>query len=464
MLGIAIEIRVALFFGMLLFLYRVRIDKKLWIYLALASFLFFLFYGNILSLIVGKISVYVDRGVESNGLHFYQVIQTVREAGSIPMKTVANRISGSSLGLLLSLIGYVVLVMRHKPFLVAMPLIGVGLFSYVGGLRFTVYAVPVVAISIVYLFYIVGRYFKDNRTRNIFMIVATTAMLYPNFTHILEYKVPTVLNNAEVQDLKKLQSISHPKDYTLAWWDYGYPIWFYSNTNTLIDGGKHTKDNFVVSKILQTTSPVLAANLGRVAVETYVDTNYTIVGDTLFKNGKKDQVDPNFLLSEIETDSYILPTKTRDVYLYLPYRMLNIFPTVALFGNLDLMTGKAERKMNFYPTEAVANVSNVIKFRNGIRFNTQDGNVILGQQVVPVKYFIVTQNTQNEKIQLHSQLYHTDGKFAVVYMKSYNRFVIMDIETFKSMYVQMFILGKYDKNLFELVVSSPYSRIYKIKK
>jgi len=41
---------------------------------------------------------------------------------------------------------------------------------------------------------------------------------------------------------------------------------------------------------------------------------------------------------------------------------------------------------------------------------------------------------------------------------------VMDSETFNSTYVQMFMLEKYDKNLFELVVSSPYSKIYKLKK
>ena len=81
-----------------------------------------------------------------------------------------------------------------------------------------------------------------------------------------------------------------------------------------------------------------------------------------------------------------------------------------------------------------------------------------------VKNFIITQNTEEGNIKLQSQLYHTDGTYAVIYMKSYSRFVVMDIETFHSIYVQMFILGKYDKNLFELVVSSPYSKIYKLKK
>ena len=65
---------------------------------------------------------------------------------------------------------------------------------------------------------------------------------------------------------------------------------------------------------------------------------------------------------------------------------------------------------------------------------------------------------------MQAQLYGNEGAYVVVYMKSYGQFIIMDIKTFNSMYVQMFILGKYDKNLFELVVSSPYSKIYKLKK
>jgi dolichyl-diphosphooligosaccharide--protein glycosyltransferase/undecaprenyl-diphosphooligosaccharide--protein glycosyltransferase len=160
---------------------------------------------------------------------------------------------------------------------------------------------------------------------------------------------------------------------------------------------------------------------------------------------------------------YALPPKTRDIYLYLPYRMLRIFPTVAVFGNLDLTTGKSERKISFYPTSAAGEKDGILSFRNGITFDRNKGEVSFGQQKKQVKNFIITQNTQEGNVQLQSQLYHADGEFAIVYMKSYNTFIVMDTKTFNSMYVQMFMLEKYDKNLFELVVSSPYSKIYKLK-
>ena len=428
-------------------------------------FLLFMYFGNVFGLILSKISFYTTTGTTETGLHFYGVTQTIREAGKIPFEVFANRISGSTAGLFLALIGYVVLVLKHRAFILALPLIGIGIFALWGGLRFTVYAVPVAAMSAIYLFHVITRMVSDKKSVYLLaMSVLTASMLYPNIVHVIQYKVPTVLNRAEVQDLDKLRQLSTSKDYTLAWWDYGYPIWFYSDTNTIIDGGKHQNDNFIISKIMQTGSPELAANLSRLAVETYVDSGYATIADTLFRNGSKERVDPNVLLTELESADYPLPPKTREVYLYMPYRMLNIFPTVAVFGNLDLTTGKAEKKFMFYPTRAVKNDNSVLQFSNGIVFDMKKGELLLGSEDVPVKTFMVVQLTKEGKTQLQAQPYHNDGNAVVVYMKSYGQFIVMNGETFNSMYVQMFILGKYDENLFEPVVTSPYSRIYRVKK
>lgn len=439
-------------------------EKKLMIASGILFFLF-MYFGNVFSLILTKIMSYVSTGTANEGLHFYGVHQTIREAGKIPFETFANRISGSQIGVIVSFIGYAVLVVRHRAFILALPLIGIGAFALWGGLRFTVYAVPVAAMSAIYLFHVITTTLSDKKSIYVVaMTLLTASMLYPNITHIIDYKVPTVLNKAEVQDLEALNKIATDKDYTLTWWDYGYPVWFYSNTNTIIDGGKHQNDNFIISKIMQTSSSDFAANLSRLAVETYVDSNYSNIANAMFKNGKKDQIDPNLLLSELENNTYKLPKKTRDIYLYLPYRMLSIFPTVAVFGNLDLTTGKAERRIAFYPTSAVSNKKGVIAFRNGITFDSQKGEIGLGQQKKQVKYFIITQNTKEGKVKLQSQMYHADGEYVIVYMQSYNTFVVMDSEIFNSTYVQMFMLEKYDNNLFELVVSSPYSKIYKLKR
>ena len=458
-------LKIILLIALYVFLNRTTIHQKKLMIASAILFLMFMYLGNVFGLILNKIMSYVSTGTAVEGLHFYGVHQTIREAGKIPFETFANRISGSQIGVIISLIGYIVLVMRHRAFILALPLIGIGVFALWGGLRFTVYAVPVAAMAAVYLFHVITQIIFNKKSIYVLaMTMLTALMIYPNIAHIVKYKVPTVLNKAEVEDLKKLDQIADSKDYTLSWWDYGYPIWFYSDTNTIIDGGKHQNDNFLISKIMQTSSPELAARLSRLAVETYVDSNYSIIADTIFKNGTEDQMDPNMFLSELENESYVLPPKTRDIYIYLPFRMLNIFPTVSVFGNLNLMTGEEERKIIFYPTVATAKKNGVIHFRNGIVFDTKNGQVTFGNKVGKVKNFIVTSNTKDGKTELKSQLLHMDGEYAIVYMQSYGKFVVMDTEIFNSTYVQMFMLGKYDKNLFELVVSSPYSKIYKLKK
>jgi dolichyl-diphosphooligosaccharide--protein glycosyltransferase/undecaprenyl-diphosphooligosaccharide--protein glycosyltransferase len=435
-------------------------EKKLLIIATVSTFLLFLLLGDVFGLIWGKVISYTIVGTTDSGLHFYAVNQTVREAGSIPFETFANRTSGSIWGVLIALIGYVVLVFRRPVFILALPLIGIGIFSLWGGLRFTVYAVPIAAMSAIYLLFVFAEQIKSDSSKYAFIAVGTALMIYPNITHIIDYRVPTVLNKIEVEDLVKLNSIADSKDYTLSWWDYGYPIWYYSDTSTLIDGGKHNNDNFIISKIMFSTSPEQVANLSRLAVETYATSdNPSIVADSIFKD-----VNPNRLLNNLKKADFKLPKKTRDIYLYLPFRMLNIFPTVGVFGNLNLKTGKKQRNIIFYPTVATQQSGTKVFFQNGIVFDSANGSLKLGKSEQKVYRFDQVKLESNAIPKVESGLLHLDGNFCIVNLQSYNKVVIMDKETYNSAYVQMFMLGNYDKNLFELVVSSAYSKIYRVKK
>ncbi|HHS92426.1 MAG TPA: peptide-binding protein [Campylobacterales bacterium] len=452
-------VKLILLLGVFFFFSKIKIKEQyLQIIVALLAILF-LFYGNVFGLIFSKVTGYLATGTLEEGLRFYSVKQTVREAGSIPFSTYANRTSGSVLGVLIALVGYIILVIRRREFIIALPLIGIGIFALWGGLRFTVYAVPVAAMSAVYLFFVLAEYIKDNKVKYTFIASATALMIYPNITHIISYKVPTVLNKSEVQDLVKLNEIADAKDYTLTWWDYGYPIWFYSDTSTLIDGGKHNNDNYIISKIMQTSSQQFAANLSRLAVETYVDSNYSIVANELFKK-KKQKV----LLDELKKSDFKLPTKTRDIYLYLPFRMMRIFPTVAVFGNINLETGRKERNMHFYPSAVASQQGGKVVLQNGIVYDSMKGTLRIGDKTKSVYRFDVAMYKPNGKSQVQSKLHSIAGEFCVVYLQSYGQMVVMDRKTYESAYVQMFMLEKYDKNLFELVVSSPYSKIFKLRK
>jgi len=533
-------------------------EKKVLIFASLGVFMLFLLLGDVFGLIVSKIISYTVKGTEEGSLHFYAVNQTVREAGSIPFETFANRTSGSVFGVLIALAGYVVLVFRRPAFILALPLIGIGVFSLWGGLRFTVYAVPVAAMSAVYLFYFLYSNVKEDLLKRVILVMIafwsfmeafvgivqayivpkqrdiidsivlvvnqmmalikqgatalfdtqvafspniqimeivilllafligilllimkkhlssitfvsflTFVMLVPNVTHIIGYKVPTVLNKSEVQDLVKLDQISDSKDYTLTWWDYGYPVWFYSDTSTLIDGGKHNNDNYIISKIMQTPSQELAANLSRLAVETYVDSNYSIVANKLFEHKR-----PRTLLRELEKPDFKLPPKTREVFLYMPYRMMRIFPTVGVFGNINLKTGRENRKIYFSPLSIAQQANGKVLFSNGTIYDSVKGTVEVVvrendryvKKTKKVYRFDVAGYGANGKTQVQTKLHSMLGDYCIVFLQSYGKIVVMDRKTYESTYVQMFMLEQYDKSLFELVVSSPYSKIYRVKK
>jgi dolichyl-diphosphooligosaccharide--protein glycosyltransferase/undecaprenyl-diphosphooligosaccharide--protein glycosyltransferase len=450
----------------------VEIELEHLIYTTAVLFIAFLIFGDVVGLIWKKVSDYIIEGTtDKDGLHFFAVNQTVREAGKVlffpvaenlPYQAnIAHRMMGSSIGLILALFGYLALVWRHKAFILALPLIGIGVFAHWGGLRFTVYAVPIAGMSAIFLFKILSEYIEHKFAKVAIMGVATALLLVPNIKHIQSYLIPTVLNKSEVSDLDKLNKIASSKDYTIAWWDYGYPIWFYSDTSTLIDGGKHNEDNFLVSTIMQSDSQILAANLARLSIETYVKSGYKKVTEELFKRQK---INPNELLAKLRDKDFKLPPKTRDIYLYLPYRMFNIFPTVMLFGNLDLTTGEKLGVRRFIVTAPVKKYKDVIVLSDGTKFDMKKGILLAGTKEVPIRRFVIASVKKDSSISKAVINHHKSGYYTVLFLKSYGRFVIMSEDVFNSTYVQMFLLGNYDKELFELVVKSPYSRIYKLKR
>ena len=441
-------------------------NDKIKLIISIISVILFLWLNQVFGIIWDKIYEYIATGVEQVGrLKFYQVHQTISEAGKIPFNIFANRISGSVIGFIIATAGYFLLAFRKKEFWLFLPLVGIGFFAYIGGLRFTVYAIAPLSLGVVYLFWVVSQYIENKKVQYAFVIFATLAFLYPNIKHIFNYNraIRTVFTKGEVKDLDALNKIATNKDYTLTWWDYGYPIWYYSETNTLIDGGKHNNDNFVVSKIMQTTSPILAANLSRLSVEGYVKKDYSytpIINDLI----KESNLSANEFLASLKNKDYKLPSKTRDVYLYMPLRMANIFSTVMLFGNLDLTTGKKLREAMFYPAYLRAKKGDMLMLSNGLVIDAKKGLVYFGKNALKIKYLVETKRDSSGKISVSPSIYNKDGVLALLYLKSTGQLIVMDMQTFNSMYVQMGLLGNYDKDLFELVIKSPYSRIYKLKR
>ncbi len=412
------------------------------------------------------------------GLHFFTVMQTVREAGHVPFSEFASRISGSIPAFILSIGGYIWLSYRYRVMLLALPLIGLGFLAESGGLRFTIYAVVPLAFGIAFLIAELANKMPSIFTQYATLFVGGFLVLFPNILHVKEYQVPTVFNKDEVVILDRLKQKSSREDYVVSWWDYGYPLRYYADLFTLVDGAKHEGDvNFPVSYIL-TKPQDAAAKMARLDVEfdarvlqvskensTKNEANRTKIFSNIEEmtkaNGFKDT---NDFLTALESGAALkMPKKTKDIYFYLPYRMLSIYPTITLFSNLDLMSGSRYADPLFAMAQATKEDEHSIYLDNGIAINKASAKVKLGEKEMPISRFIKTGYLQDGKLSVETKQLNAMDGITVIYMASYGAFLILDEASYNSSFVQLFVLENYDKNLFEAVELSPYAKIYKLK-
>jgi len=406
-----------------------------------------------------KSYVFREESAVTNSFHFYNVAQTVREAGSIPFDVFAERISGHMLTFWIATIGTILLMFKYREMTIALPMIALGYLAYNSGLRFTIYAVPVYALGLGYIIAIIVKDFQSKYLKYSSAVILTALAIYPNYIHIQEYKVPVVFNNNEIAVLDQLKYTAKREDYAIAWWDYGYPIRFYSDVKTLVDGGGHSGEaNYPVSFALM-RKPMESANMSRIAVEFREQNKYSIeamIKDLNFSTS-------NEFIKALETN-ITLPNKTKDIYYYLPLRMLDIFPTVALFSNIDLNTGNQMIKPFFYQTGSFTDRGGEIDLANGIVFDKTKAVIKISGREMPIDSFYITQYDNNGKLLTTRLQSRAGANISIIYMKNYNRILVVDNFTLNSAYFQLFILETYSRELFEPVILTPIAKVFKLKK
>lgn len=488
MMGLPSLVRFVLVVGIYFGFKKKEWDAYAWYLLGVAVILFFLSGGFFP--IWDQLKGYVFKDLiettsqDPLSLHFFSVMQTIREAGQISFVTFAERISGHTVTFICSLLGYAMMVRKYPVMLLGLPLLGLGFLALWGGLRFTIYAVPVCALGVSYLLFTCSSFIKNffinekigSTIKSSFVVVASLGILYPNILHVINYRVPTVFTATEVGHLDKLKSMIDREDYIISWWDYGYPLRYYTDTKTLIDGGKHSGEvNFPVSYML-THAQESAAKLARFEVE-YTEKAFLIAEENEKKPSSQKQKsinnttrmtldagfkDANDFLEALSTD-IPLPTKTRDVYFYLPYRMMGIFPTVAQFSNLDIMSGKTVRQPFFYQSNRFQDSAKELNLGSGVAVDKTKGTLLLGKQEVPLKRFVKTGYTPEKKLVVEQNAMHPNGQMSVVYMQAYNTFLVLDEAMFNSSYIQLFVLENYDANFYEPVILEPHAKVFKLK-
>ena len=414
----------------------------------------------------------VTQSADGDNLHYFSVVNTVREAGHISYDTIVHRISGSWIGFILGLAGYVLLLIRYPILLLSLPMVVLGFFTIKGGLRFTIFAVPFMALGDAYIAYLIGRTLKKLTSEKMqkvalyaISLVVMAGFIYPNYQHIHKYLVPTVLSKDEVKTLQQLKHIAKRDDYVLSWWDYGYPIRYYADVKTLADGGKHSGDvNFPVSFAL-TRDLTSSRNMAILDVYETEKSFQKHKGSDYIRYMMEDfnLSDPNDLFAMLQNDALTLPKIKEDIYYFLPYRMIDIFPTVATFSTIDLKTGRQKQHF-FYAPKGVRQQGNTLLLPGGVKILLATGEIEIGTKKLPIHHFVQTYYDKTGKLQKSMQgnplVQHGVN---VIFMKNYGRWLILDDFYYNSTFVQLFVLEN-TGGLFEPVILSPLVKIYKVKK
>ena len=325
-------------------------------------------------------------------LSYLDVFSTVREASDVPKRTVLNRILSDFPSCncprclagdkdkftfptsILGLFGLILLIFRYWEFCLIAPFVAIAYYCYNGdvGLRFTVHVGNVAAIGVVFLLLVtVGvwmrKFFKKKENQEPFslwkrqalwstwgiVLVLCSFLLYPNLKHARNYNSHVVYPIKTIEVLEKMKEASKPDDFVVTWWDYGSGCWFYGDTRTFTSPANQTFDNFLTSSILRSTSAMQVRNLSRLKTETFVrlqnereegKQTYATAVEAIFNDGTPDLKFYQGFLEDLKKPDALEVVSSRDVFFFLPYEILRIFPTILSFSSRNLYFSKNFRE------------------------------------------------------------------------------------------------------------------------
>ena len=503
---------------------KLRISPVVLPILSIIFCLFALTSGDVRGKIFAKLDRYVSAGQgvalqtqnkdKGYSLSYLDVFSTVREASGIPKEVVRNRILADTPSCscprclptkdkkeaiiiptaIFGLLGVVLLIFRYWEFCMTVPFLAIAYFCFQGavGLRFTVHVGNVASLGIVFLILCVlsfaarkfiptnrGVFFFFRKPSWVVWILATGLVVFllrPNIQHAQNYHSHVVYPTKTIEVLDRLNEVSQPEDFVVTWWDYGSGCWFYGGARTFTSPAHQTFDNYLTSEILRSRNHKRAVNLARLKTETYVDiqqkreigeNTYRTAVQAIFKDGKPDLSFYQGVLHDLERDIYPLPSKTREMFLFLPYEILRIFPTILSFSSRNLYFADGQSSQNSELREPPMKILRngrregfSYNFDGGFRFD-QNGNLrIEGQQsgIVTYSQLLLTSGNFGDSAKTVRSI-KTDGfsilskpdprsKRALLFIEKTKDLVILSSTVLNSTFAKRFLLDKFDLESF----------------
>ncbi len=377
-----------------------------------------------------------------------------------------KRVSGNFIYFIISIFGYVYLVLKYRSFLLTFPLIFISFLSIQAGLRFTIYAVPILAFSLVYGINLIFNFILvkwgefNKKISNLAVYIFTIFIVLFSISNLVRYNLKLepfyFSNSSDINALKKLDKVSSKKDFIVAPWDYGWPLWYYADISTIVDNGNgHAEDKYITSKILLSDSNTFVRNSTLFFINRYKrDSNSPILQSFLKEYpisyfDKFNNID--FNISLIDRDSFILLHKDM---------LTQTYRAIENSSNLNLSSGERYKSnlYNIFFLKEIFSGDMLLRTDRRFKIDLEKGMIISSnfRENSRVKEIVIL---NGDKIEFRKR-YNTKND---IYILIQDRVVlVMNRKLFNSFLVQALFLNNYDRKMFREVSKSENLKILKV--
>ncbi|KAA0257657.1 hypothetical protein FHQ18_07905 [Deferribacter autotrophicus] len=438
----------------LLFVYKKQ--RKVIIYSAIIYFIFsnpiYFFYG--IFNLFGFIKNYFTISKE-NVIGFPNILQTITEAQHKPVMEVLRYVMTSPLLTALGLIIFIVIgVLNWRRFLSIVPLFLLGLLSFKSSNRFAMFLAPFagagLGVLIDYVYKVGSEKLQDKKVYvgvGALSLFVLMIVFVKNLTAIDYVPRPSINPNIIKSFINMNKKL--PQGAIWSWWDYGYAIEDIVGFPVYHDGGSQgsPKTYFIAKSFITDNQSKLY--------------KYVSYFDNYGMDEIKKLIEDNISALEIvkNVDAFDGKPVNENNYLLFTQDMISKFAAFNFIGSYDFKKKQSEKVILALMT--CQKVEKNVFFCDGNKIDTNKGII---NKKVPLKQFIVTVNgkiaqrkSYSFKKGLNAELIVKDG--IIYYM------IIGDDKYYNSNFNQIYILGNYDKRLFEEVYNNfPFARVFRVRK
>ena len=412
---------------------------------------------------------------------------TIQELQTLSFQKGVERIIGDYYLFTLGIIGVVLLFVKKPRSIMLLPFLLLGLASFKLGIRFSMFAAPALSIGVFYLVYVIvgfaHKIFDDKIVIDgvkiaVFAVMAYTSIM-PHIYFGLNIGYKPSLFNEELLALNAIKDDSKSRDnVTIAWWDYGFLTSYYTKTRSIIsgldvDGIMH----FFMARILTGTNQKASYNLIKMATSLYYDKNAN--GNLMEKFIKKYNISDNpneffdniaHLSDESITESTADSLKNREIYMYIPYDLFRLAPTIEQFSDIDLQNGEptyTATKLIRYGSVQYDESGKGFVLDDMMHFDLDSGTLTeidSGKSVQLRAYYTVGREHNLMRTRLVKKYNDDKSKLIAVLSQELGQLFLLDERTNNSLIVQFFLYENYDRNLFKMIYKNSESKAWKVIK